>query len=157
LPQDDLLTLGEKLLEINRPLLDEALALETAEGAVLADHRARGQDHPSSAGVRPKDGGFLRNKDLPFECDLLVLDEVSMVDAAGLGSQGPARYEGPADRLPVRFVSTYARSSFSTVSTTAASGFGTRYTVNVPFLCPWLQISLRLRGINLASSFAKSL
>ena len=37
LPEDDLLTLGQKLLEINRPLLEEALALETAEGAVVAE------------------------------------------------------------------------------------------------------------------------
>jgi exodeoxyribonuclease V alpha subunit len=30
--------------------------------------------------VDPKGGGFLRSKGLPLECDLLVLDEVSMVD-----------------------------------------------------------------------------
>jgi exodeoxyribonuclease V alpha subunit len=35
-------------------------------------HRLRGFD--------PKGGGFLRGKDLPLECDLLVLDEVSMID-----------------------------------------------------------------------------
>ena len=28
----------------------------------------------------PKEGGFLRGADLALECDLLVLDEVSMVD-----------------------------------------------------------------------------
>jgi len=36
-PQEDLLTLGQKLLEIDRPLLEEALALETAEGGVLVE------------------------------------------------------------------------------------------------------------------------
>ena len=30
--------------------------------------------------VDPQSGGFRRGKDLPLECDLLVLDEVSMVD-----------------------------------------------------------------------------
>jgi len=30
--------------------------------------------------VNPKEGGFVRGADFPLECDLLVLDEVSMVD-----------------------------------------------------------------------------
>ena len=30
--------------------------------------------------VDPKGGGFKRNADNPLECDLLVIDEVSMVD-----------------------------------------------------------------------------
>jgi exodeoxyribonuclease V alpha subunit len=34
----------------------------------------------------PKGGGFLRGKDLPLECDLLVLDEVSMVDVPLMAS-----------------------------------------------------------------------
>jgi exodeoxyribonuclease V alpha subunit len=34
----------------------------------------------------PKDVVFLRNKDPPLECDLLVLDEVSMVDVPLLAS-----------------------------------------------------------------------
>ena len=28
----------------------------------------------------PKEGGFLRGADLALDCDLLVLDEVSMID-----------------------------------------------------------------------------
>ena len=194
LPHEDLLTLGQKLLEIDRPLLEEALALETAEGGVvvepvagepcvflptcgtprtpsrtpcdgcgsadglarhgcrqghclgreasrcsigswpeagrgqgaglqdldrhgragcrqddhhprhpchparqgghaaaggadrpsrqaaLGDDRSRGQDHPSPAGVRPRVAASSATKTCPLECDLLVLDEVSMVD-----------------------------------------------------------------------------
>jgi exodeoxyribonuclease V alpha subunit len=34
----------------------------------------------------PKSGGFLRSRDLPLECDLLVLDEVSMVDVPLMAS-----------------------------------------------------------------------
>ena len=37
LPDDDLLTLAEKLLEVDRALLQNALALETREGNVVAD------------------------------------------------------------------------------------------------------------------------
>jgi exodeoxyribonuclease V alpha subunit len=37
LPREDLLALGQKLLEIERPLLEEALALETVEGGVLVE------------------------------------------------------------------------------------------------------------------------
>jgi exodeoxyribonuclease V alpha subunit len=37
LPKEDLLTLAQKLLEIDRPLLEEALALETAEASVLVE------------------------------------------------------------------------------------------------------------------------
>ena len=37
LPDDDLLTLAEKLLEVDRPLLTDALALETREGNVVAE------------------------------------------------------------------------------------------------------------------------
>jgi len=37
LPREDLLTLGQKLLEIDRLLLEEALALETTEGSVLVE------------------------------------------------------------------------------------------------------------------------
>jgi exodeoxyribonuclease V alpha subunit len=36
--------------------------------------------------VDPKSGGFLRSKELPLECDLLVLDEVSMVDVPLMAS-----------------------------------------------------------------------
>ena len=42
--------------------------------------RARGEDHPSPAGDRPGRGGFRRNEDHPLDCDLLVVDETSMVD-----------------------------------------------------------------------------
>src|SRR5262249_17490450 len=37
LPKEDLLTLAQKLLEIDRPLLEEALAFETAEASVLVE------------------------------------------------------------------------------------------------------------------------
>jgi exodeoxyribonuclease V alpha subunit len=222
LPEDDLLTLAQKLLEIDRPLLKEALALETTEAAVLVEpvegrpcvflphlrhaedaiaHAVRrlrvGQppwpsmdaekaiawverrlDVTLAAGQRqavskalaskvlivtggpgvgkttiirailtilrakgvtpllaaptgraakrlsettsleaktihrllefdPKGGGFLRTKDLPLECDLLVLDEVSMVDVPLMASvlkamPGPAALliVGDVDQLP---------------------------------------------------------
>ena len=222
LPEDDLLTLGQKLLEINRPLLEEALALETADGAVIAEplagqpcvflpylrhaedaiaHAVRrlrvGQipwpsmdadkaiawverrlDVTLAPGQRqavakalaskilivtggpgvgkttiirailailrakgvtpllaaptgraakrlaettglgaktihrllefdPKGGGFLRSKDLPLECDLLVLDEVSMVDVPllasvlkGLPDTAALLIVGDVDQLP---------------------------------------------------------
>jgi ATP-dependent exoDNAse (exonuclease V) alpha subunit len=34
----------------------------------------------------PKEGGFLRGADLALECDLLVLDEVSMIDVPLMAS-----------------------------------------------------------------------
>jgi len=37
LPRDELLALAEKLLEIPRPLIEEAIALELADGTVIAD------------------------------------------------------------------------------------------------------------------------
>jgi exodeoxyribonuclease V alpha subunit len=201
LPREDLLTLGQKLLEIDRPLLEEALALETTEGGVLVEpvdgqpcvflpylrhaedaiaHAVRrlqvgrppwpdmeaekaiawvekrlsvtlaprqrqavakalatktliitggpgvgkttivrailtilcakgatpllaaptgraAKRLSESTGLEartihrllefdPKNGGFLRSKDLPLECDLLVLDEVSMVDVPLMAS-----------------------------------------------------------------------
>jgi len=222
LPEDDLLTLGQKLLEIDRPLLKEALALETAEGAVLVEpvegrscvflpylrhaedaiaHAVRrlqvgqppwpsmdtekatawverrldvafapGQRQAVSKALTskilivtggpgvgkttiirailtilrakgvtpllaaptgraakrlsettglqaktihrllefdPKGGGFLRSKDLPLECDLLVLDEVSMVDVPLMASVLKAMPDpaavlivGDVDQLP---------------------------------------------------------
>jgi len=42
--------------------------------------RRRGQDDPSAPGVDPKGGGFERNADNPLDCDLLVIDEASMVN-----------------------------------------------------------------------------
>jgi len=42
--------------------------------------RVRGQDHPPAARGRSKGGGFKRGTDNPLECDLLVVDETSMVD-----------------------------------------------------------------------------
>src|SRR6266851_2851969 len=43
-------------------------------------HRIRSKDHPPAARSRPKGGGFKRGSDSPLECDLLVVDETSMVD-----------------------------------------------------------------------------
>ena len=55
----------------------------------------------------PKSGGFLRSRDLPLECDLLVLDEVSMVDVPLMASLLKAVPEtaallivGDVDQLP---------------------------------------------------------
>jgi exodeoxyribonuclease V alpha subunit len=55
----------------------------------------------------PRSGGFLRSKDLPLECDLLVLDEVSMVDVPLMASLLKALPEtaallivGDVDQLP---------------------------------------------------------
>jgi exodeoxyribonuclease V alpha subunit len=55
----------------------------------------------------PKSGGFLRSRDLPLECDLLVLDEVSMVDVPLMASLLKALPEtaallivGDVDQLP---------------------------------------------------------
>lgn len=55
----------------------------------------------------PKEGGFLRCKDLPLECDLLVLDEVSMVDVPLMASllkalpeQAALLLVGDVDQLP---------------------------------------------------------
>src|SRR5262249_34989496 len=55
----------------------------------------------------PRSGGFLRSKDLPLECELLVLDEVSMVDVPLMASLLKALPEtaallivGDVDQLP---------------------------------------------------------
>jgi exodeoxyribonuclease V alpha subunit len=40
----------------------------------------RGQDHPPSARGRPKGGGFRRDIENPLDCELIVVDETSMVD-----------------------------------------------------------------------------
>ena len=69
------------------------LAAKGVQGLLLcAPHRPRGQAHgPEATGVEaktihrllevdPKSGGFKRNADNPLECDLLVVDEASMVD-----------------------------------------------------------------------------
>ena len=55
----------------------------------------------------PRSGGFLRGRDLPLECDLLVLDEVSMVDVPLMASLLKALPEtaallivGDVDQLP---------------------------------------------------------
>jgi exodeoxyribonuclease V alpha subunit len=43
-------------------------------------HRLRGQDHPPLLEVDPRTGGFRRDSRNPLDCDLLVIDETSMVD-----------------------------------------------------------------------------
>jgi exodeoxyribonuclease V alpha subunit len=55
----------------------------------------------------PKEGGFLRGNDLPLECDLLVLDEASMVDVPlmaavlkALPQQAALLVVGDVDQLP---------------------------------------------------------
>ena len=48
--------------------------------AAAREHRAGGEDHPPPAGVRPGPGGFKRGEEHPLDCDLLVVDETSMVD-----------------------------------------------------------------------------
>jgi exodeoxyribonuclease V alpha subunit len=55
----------------------------------------------------PKEGGFLRGNDLPLDCDLLVLDEASMVDVPlmaavlkALPVQAALLVVGDVDQLP---------------------------------------------------------
>jgi exodeoxyribonuclease V alpha subunit len=55
----------------------------------------------------PKEGGFLRGNDLPLDCDLLVLDEASMVDVPlmaavlkALAQQAALLVVGDVDQLP---------------------------------------------------------
>jgi exodeoxyribonuclease V alpha subunit len=55
----------------------------------------------------PKEGGLLRGKDLPLDCDLLVLDEASMVDVPlmaavlkALPEQAALLVVGDVDQLP---------------------------------------------------------
>jgi len=55
----------------------------------------------------PKEGGFLRGNDLPLDCDLLVLDEASMIDVPlmaavlkALPVQAALLVVGDADQLP---------------------------------------------------------
>jgi exodeoxyribonuclease V alpha subunit len=55
----------------------------------------------------PKEGGFLRGNDLPLDCDLLVLDEASMVDVPlmaavlkALPDQAALLVVGDVDQLP---------------------------------------------------------
>ena len=55
----------------------------------------------------PKEGGFLRGNDLPLDCDLLVLDEASMVDVPlmaavlkALPQQAALLVVGDVDQLP---------------------------------------------------------
>ena len=55
----------------------------------------------------PKEGGFLRGNDLPLDCDLLVLDEASMVDVPlmaavlkALPEQAALLVVGDVDQLP---------------------------------------------------------
>lgn len=57
--------------------------------------------------VNPRDGRFRRNQQYPLECDLLVVDETSMVDVPlmasllrALPSQAAALFVGDVDQLP---------------------------------------------------------
>jgi exodeoxyribonuclease V alpha subunit len=57
--------------------------------------------------VNPRDGRFRRNEQLPLECDLLVVDETSMVDVPlmssllrALPSRAAALFVGDVDQLP---------------------------------------------------------
>ena len=58
--------------------------------------------------VDPKNGGFKRNEDNPLDCDLLVVDETSMVDVmlmqcahqGGAGPCSPCLIVGDIDQLP---------------------------------------------------------
>ena len=57
--------------------------------------------------VNPRDGRFRRNEQLPLECDLLVVDETSMVDVPlmssllrALPTRAAALFVGDVDQLP---------------------------------------------------------
>jgi ATP-dependent exoDNAse (exonuclease V) alpha subunit len=48
--------------------------------AAWREHRPRGEDIHRLLEVDPRTGSFKRNKEKPLSCDLLVVDETSMVD-----------------------------------------------------------------------------
>ena len=76
--------------------------------AAGGSHRARGQDHPSAARGRPAAAAAsTRSEDLPLDCDLLVVDEASMVDVPLMHALLKARAAtaallivGDVDQLP---------------------------------------------------------
>jgi exodeoxyribonuclease V alpha subunit len=109
LPTDELVPLAEKLLEVPGELVRTALGLELTEGTVIADrvgetpcvfmaglYRAERAIAEQLMGltngsvpwpwihrlleVDPNTGGFKRGDDNPLDCDMLVVDETSMVD-----------------------------------------------------------------------------
>ena len=86
-------------------------------GAVRADgpggtkndrrHRNRSQDDPPTPRDRPRDRGFKRNASNPINCDLLVIDETSMVDVmlmrallAAVPDHAALLIVGDTDQLP---------------------------------------------------------
>ena len=76
-------TIVNAILRIPRGQGSKPAALRTHWSCCQADARGdrlRGQDHPPAARSRPKGGGFKRGDDNPLDCDLLVVDETSMVD-----------------------------------------------------------------------------
>ncbi len=87
LPVEELVPLTEKLLEVPAELVQTALNLELE--------------------TDPRTGTFRRNEDQPLECDLLVVDETSMVDGPlmrallrALPDQAALLLVGDVDQLP---------------------------------------------------------
>src|SRR5216684_2771204 len=75
--------------------------------ALGREHRIGGQDHPPSARSRSAQWRFKRSETNPLACDLLVVDEVSMVDVPLMASliralppEAGLLLVGDADQLP---------------------------------------------------------
>ena len=86
-----------------------ALAAPTGRAAkrLQRGDRAGGQDHPPPARGRPGPGGFKRDEEHPLDCDLLVVDETSMVDVPlmhallkALPDEAALILVGDVDQLP---------------------------------------------------------
>jgi exodeoxyribonuclease V alpha subunit len=89
-----------------------------SETSPLRTHRSRRQAHERSASMEartihrlleidPKTGGFRRGPDNPLDCDLLVIDETSMVDVLlmravlnAVPNQAALLIVGDVDQLP---------------------------------------------------------
>jgi hypothetical protein len=52
----------------------------TRREAAHRDHWTGSEDYSSPIEVNPATGRFLRNEDQPMDCNLLIVDETSMVD-----------------------------------------------------------------------------
>ena len=73
----------------------------------VREHRARGEDDPPPARNRSEDRSFRRTEEAPLDCDLLVVDETSMVDVPlmrallrALPDQAALLLVGDVDQLP---------------------------------------------------------
>jgi exodeoxyribonuclease V alpha subunit len=126
LPVEQLLPLAAALLEVPATLVQAAVDLELGEGTIVADavgsvpclflaHLYRAEQTSGHEArtihrlleVDPKSGRFKRDQEFPLRCDLLVVDETSMVDVrlmqslvAAVPDHAALLLVGDIDQLP---------------------------------------------------------